>query len=71
MDAIASNVIRVQEVVQKLEIIRRAANRYHIDIDPGSLNDMKVAEAQAAELLVDFSQGDTVGGASQAVQRHR
>ena len=53
MDAISGNVVRVQDVAQNLEVIRRAANQYRADGDAASLNDMRQAEAQAAALLVD------------------
>jgi methyl-accepting chemotaxis protein len=53
MEAISSNLVRVHEVARALEVIRRAANRYRIDAPPVALSDMKRAEAQAAEQLVD------------------
>jgi methyl-accepting chemotaxis protein len=53
MEAIADNLVRVQEVSQQLETIRRASNRYRIDADPASLADMKKAEARAGELLAE------------------
>jgi methyl-accepting chemotaxis protein len=53
MDAITANLVRVQSVAGDLEVIRRAANRYRIDADPGSLTDMSQAETRAAGLLVE------------------
>jgi methyl-accepting chemotaxis protein len=52
MDAISSNLVRVESVGRQLEVMRRAANRFRIDADPGALNDMTTAQTTAAQLLV-------------------
>jgi methyl-accepting chemotaxis protein len=53
MDTISGNLVRVQQVARQLEITRRASNRYRIDVDPASLNDMIQSEARTAGLLAE------------------
>ncbi len=53
MDGFAVSLVRIQEIGKQVEVIRRAANRYRVDADAASLDDIKQAEAQAAALLVE------------------
>jgi diguanylate cyclase (GGDEF)-like protein len=53
MNAISGNVLRAEEAARLLEVIRRAADAYHIDADRSSLNTMKESEAQLAAVLAD------------------
>ena len=53
MEAISGNLVRVEQVARALDTIRRAANRYRIDANPTSLNEMTQAEARASTLLAE------------------
>jgi methyl-accepting chemotaxis protein len=53
MEAIAGDVRRVQEVVLRLEMVRRGLTRYGIDADAGALRDVTDSSARAATLLAE------------------
>jgi methyl-accepting chemotaxis protein len=53
MNALSGNLVRVQEVSKRLEVIRRGANRFRLDADEANLTAMKQAEADAGSLLVE------------------
>jgi methyl-accepting chemotaxis protein len=56
MDNIAGNVRRAEEIVTRLEVIRRGLTRYRIDADDASLHDVADAIASASNLLADAVQ---------------
>ena len=53
MNSIAGNVRRVEEIVTRLEVIRRGLTRYRIDADDASLREVGDAIAGASKLLAD------------------
>jgi methyl-accepting chemotaxis protein len=53
MDSISGNLVRMQTVASNLEVIRRAASRYRLDADQGSLTTIGQAETGTAGLLVE------------------
>jgi methyl-accepting chemotaxis protein len=53
MDATARNVRRVEEIVTRLEVVRRGLTRYRIDADDGAQHDVTAAIASAANLLTE------------------
>ena len=56
MEAIAANVVRVQQIEGQFDKIQRAANRFRIEANPASLNEMTQAEARASTLLAEAAQ---------------
>ena len=56
MDGIAGNANRQQELVLRLEVVRRGLADYRIDAGKDSLNEVVEAEARAAALLKESAQ---------------
>jgi methyl-accepting chemotaxis protein len=53
MEALAGSVHRVQDVVLRLEVIRRGLTRYRVDADPDALRDVTASTTRAVELLAE------------------